>query len=293
MIIENYSVEIKSQKPLGVGGQGSVFKGINNQTGEEVAVKIIDLSIPSNRAAFESEFQANTKRRAGLKNVVEILASYQKENIGFIMMKRYDCDLFSYAFEERDTLLPINEVKILFKKICIGVRRLHRDRIAHLDLKPENILLDLKTMEPYICDFGNAFTSATNSKNKRRSRALSVEIPALGYRGTRKYSSPEMILNPFFYDPFKADIYSLGIILYILLCGSYPGYNDDGTINTDSLLDDGIPRDCFDLLKALLTSNPVDRFYIDQIIEHPFLETGSKFRKAKGMVKTFRKSVGF
>ena len=266
MNIGDYTIQIKGS--LGTGGQGSVFKGRNNKTGEKVAIKVIDLSTTENRKAFESEFQALSVKSKYIKNVVEILGTFQNEKSGFVVMKRYDCDLFTVAFEERDNaLLPELVVKELFRKICNGVKYLHREGVAHLDIKPENILIDRNTMEPYICDFGNAFTSCCK---KKKDRSNSISVPALGYRGTRRYSSPEMDFSPFFYDPFKADIYSLGITLYNLLVGSYPTENIDGSINLDGFAASH-SNDCVNLLQRLLNSDPNERISVEEILKHPYL----------------------
>merc|ERR1712137_774735 len=196
----------------GAGGQGTVLKGVHKSTGDKVAIKTINLVSTGSRLAFEAEYQAMSKLSSNFSNVCKIEEAIIDEDRGYIVMKRYDCDLFAYAFEMRENPLPEQEVKIIFTKICRGVRNLHRNRIAHLDLKPENILLDLDTLEPYICDFGSAFTSSKKCTSKRK-RAEIKEVPALGRRGTRKFSSPEMSSSPMLYDPFRADIYSLGVVL--------------------------------------------------------------------------------
>ena len=270
MLVGDYTIKNINGNALGVGGQGSVYEGKNNKTGTKVAIKVIDLSNPSNRKAFESEYQVLCARSKSIKNVVDIPGTFQKDQLGFIIMKQYDCDLFSFAFEESDSLLPEIVAKEIFRKICIGVKNLHREGIAHLDIKPENILMDRNTMGPYICDFGNAFTSTAT----KRQRSNSINVPALGYRGTKRYSSPEMDLTPYFYDPFKSDIYSLGITLYILLVGSYPSKNLDGSINLDGIKDKS--KDCINLLHSLLNCNPDERDSIERIIKHPYLGTPKK-----------------
>ena len=278
MNIDNFEIQASS---LGVGGQGSVFKGKNRKTGEQVAIKIIDLSNPSNRKAFESEYQVFTAKSKNLQNVVDVLGLFQKENFGFIVMKAYDCDLFAISFEENDSLLPESVVKTLFKKICFGIKNLHHEGIAHLDIKPENILIDRNTMEPYICDFGNAYTSTANTKRRKSNFKI---IPALGYRGTRRYSSPEMDESPFSYDPYSADIYSLGITLYILLVGSYPILSKDGSINFNEN-QYCFSKDCIDLLQSLLNKDPYKRYSIDNILKHPYL---TKKKTAFSRVSKFK-----
>ena len=132
-------------------------------------------------------------------------------------------------------------------------------------------------MEPYICDFGNVFCSLSKNKRKRSNSEL---IPALGYRGTRRYSSPEMDESPFSYDPFSADICSLGITLYILLVGSYPNKNKDGSLNLSEFPEE-LSNDCVDLLKSLLNEDPCKRYSINNIITHPYLKRKANQRFSK------------
>lgn len=266
--IGNYIIDTNRQN-LGVGGQGSVVSGKNVLTGELVAIKIINLLNEQNRKAFESEYQVFCAKNKSnkLQNVVDVCEILQKDNLGYIVMKKYDCDLFTLAFEENEnSLLPEIIIKQLFRKICIGVKSLHKLGIAHLDIKPENILLERKTLEPYICDFGNAFTSVSS----RRKRSNSNIIPALGYRGTRRYSPPEMDSSSFAYDPFRADIYSLGVTLYVLLLGSYP-LKKNGILDMQGL-DTLLSSNCIDLLKSLLEMDPHERHSVDQILNHPYLK---------------------
>ena len=246
---------------LGSGGQGRVFKGINSCTGEKVAIKIVDLASSCNESAFNSE-KAIFEKKKKMKYITETLDVQKNNNQGFVIMKLYDCDLFSYAFEQNQ-ILQESTVKKIFLQICEGVRELHKAKIAHLDLKPENILLNIATLTPYICDFGCSVSSHDNSANNRkaRSRVLCVKNPCAD-RGTRKYASPEMYSSQE-YDPYRADSYSLGVLLHTLTTGRYPTEK----ISAKS----EVSPECFDLIQSLLHTDPSKRLYIDQIIEHPFL----------------------
>lgn len=256
------------------GGQGSILNAIDKRTNQPVAIKRINILGTHSRLAFEAEFRAMTKLSLKIPNVCKIEDVFQDDSHGYLVMKRYDCDLYEYAFERQNPLSEEN-IRVLFIKICRGLKHLHRARIAHLDLKPENILLDLQTFEPYICDFGSAFTSSCHKSNRRRTRACIQEIPALGYRGTRKFSSPEISLNPNIYDPFRADIYSLGVILHVLTTGRYPKLilNDNGEDIVDfTWAKDNTSDKCFDLLIALTNPSPTERMSIDKVLEHPWIK---------------------
>jgi len=275
---------------IGAGGQGTVLKGVHKSTGDKVAIKTINLVSTGSRLAFEAEYQAMSKLSSNFSNVCKIEEAIIDEDRGYIVMKRYDCDLFAYAFEMRENPLPEQEVKIIFTKICRGVRNLHRNRIAHLDLKPENILLDLDTLEPYICDFGSAFTSSSTKTCRRKTRATLSEVPALGYRGTRKFSSPEIQLFPNQYDPYRADIFSLGIILHILITGYYPKSetDDDGNVVRDwTYAKEAMSPSCYDLLTSLTHYSPTERLYIDEVLDHPWIKPSRRKSIAKLTHKLF------
>lgn len=267
------------------GGQGSVLLGVHKITKQKVAIKRINLTSYHSRLAFESEYRAMTKLSSKIPNVCKIEDVFQDETYGYLVMKRYKCDLFQYAFELEKSLLPEDEVKLLFSKICRGVKALHKARIAHLDLKPENILLD-DNYEPFICDFGSAFTCSSMKSNRRKSRACIQEIPALGYRGTRKFSSPEVSATPNIYDPYRADIYSLGVILHVLMTGYYPKviFDELGNEKRDFTISKNLVSEkCYDLITALTNPDPEERISIDKIFDHPWIKRNR--RKSLAQIK--------
>ena len=109
--------------------------------------------------------------------------------------------------------LKEKEASKFFQDIVSGVEYLHRLRIVHRDLKPENLLLDnFKNIK--IVDFG---LSNTYKKNELLKTAC----------GSPCYAAPEMIAGKK-YESIKVDIWSCGVILYALLCGSLP-FEDQNT----------------------------------------------------------------
>ena len=162
----------------------------------------------------------------------------------------------------------------LFLKIVLGVKFLHENNIAHCDLKPENILLD-KYFNPKINDFG--FSQKFNGKNgdyllHKRS-------------GTPIYSSPDVRLAfTKGYDGIKNDIFSLGVLLFVITIGEFPfessTYSDDkykfiikGRFqkfweNFDNI---DISDEFKDLINRLLSLNPSKRLTTDEIIKHPWI----------------------
>ena len=116
-------------------------------------------------------------------------------------------DLFKYIW-----LRNLNEkqAKFIFKKIIIGVQALHGAGIYHADLKLENILLD-QQFNPKIYNFSLSRIFWQNN----------VNIPINDYFGTRNYIAPQKFINVF-YNGDKADIFSLGVILFSLVTHLFP-----------------------------------------------------------------------
>ncbi len=139
----------------------------------------------------------------------------------------------------------------------------HRQSCVHRDLKLENILLD-KHENVKLCDFG--FTREYEGK------ANYLQT----FCGTICYSAPEMLKGEK-YAGEKVDVWSLGVILYALLCGELPFDDDDDNVTRTKILSsepaypDHIPPDALSLLKALLSKRPLLRPTLPDILAHPFL----------------------
>lgn len=139
----------------------------------------------------------------------------------------------------------------------------HSQSCVHRDLKLENILLD-KHENVKLCDFG--FTREYEGK------ANYLQT----FCGTICYSAPEMLKGEK-YAGEKVDVWSLGVILYALLCGELPFDDDDDGVTRTKILSqepnypDHIPPDALSLLKGLLSKRPLLRPTLPDILAHPFL----------------------
>ena len=170
--------------------------------------------------------------------------------------------------------IPENISAKIFLKIVLGVKYLHEHDIAHCDLKPENILLD-KYFNPKINDFG--FSQKFNRKNgdyllHKRS-------------GTPIYSSPDVRLAfTKGYDGIKNDIFSLGVLLFVITIGEFPFESANYSDSKYKFIMKGrfpkfwenfnnieISDEFKDLINKLLSHNPTKRLTTDEIIDHPWI----------------------
>jgi serine/threonine protein kinase len=139
----------------------------------------------------------------------------------------------------------------------------HRFGICHRDLKPENLLLDKEHNTIKIADFGMAALQPAGS-------LLST------FCGSPHYASPE-ILNGQKYKGDKTDIWSLGIILFVLLCGRLPFDEEDVSslrakvINGRYIMPTNLSKEAKDLIFRMLQTDPEVRFDMDQIWDHALM----------------------
>ena len=196
-------------------------RNINNNTEYEAKVRVINRGND-----FDRELQIATNASA-LNN--PYIIHLNNHGIGTIqnhgnIVNNKNYLIFDYC-SKRDLLRYIQlrrfnekQAKFIFKKILNGVQALHGAGIFHADLRPENILLDAQ-FNPKISCFALS----------RIFRQNNVNIPMNGYFGTRNYKAPQRFLNvP--YNGDKADIFSLGVILFFLVTHLSPfpsARNDD------------------------------------------------------------------
>jgi len=157
----------------------------------------------------------------------------------------------------------VEKVQKVFTQLVGAVLYVHNSQCVHRDLKLENILLD-KHENVKLCDFG--FTREYEGK------ASYLQT----FCGTICYSAPEMLKGEK-YAGEKVDVWSLGVILYALLCGELPFDEDDDNATRTKILSsepkwpDHLTPDARSLLEVLLSKRPLIRPGLSDILAHPFL----------------------
>ena len=170
-------------------------------------------------------------------------------------------ELYNYLLKHGS--LSIDKVQKIFTQLVGAVSYVHQQSCVHRDLKLENILLD-KHENVKMVDFG--FTREYEGKTNHLQT----------FCGTICYSAPEMLKGEK-YAGEKVDVWSLGIILYALLCGELPFDDDDDNVTRTKILSedpkypDHLPADAVSLIKVLLSRRPLLRPTLPEILSHPFL----------------------
>ena len=261
--MEPYQVE----KEIGQGGFSRVYLATRKADGKQFAVKVIanDDNTQNENVLRELKIQSEFDS----PYIVNIYDSYQDgKQIVLIIEYINGGELFD-AIVKRGSYSE-KEAADLIQQVLLGLKILHTNNVTHRDLKPENLLLMENpdgTTTVKISDFGLAGLFEKNAQMNT-------------YCGTEGYAAPEIMQNiP--YDQ-TVDIWSLGVIIYIILSGFRPFEADDRyelyqqVIKADyeffSPEWDTISNEAKDLIFRMLKVNPKERISIDEALNHPWIK---------------------
>lgn len=254
----------KLGKTIGLGSFGKVKVAECVQTGLKVAIKIIDLLKIKKTRGEESKVRREITIMQVLvhPHVVRLHEVIEtSENIYLVMEFMESGDLYDYI--QLKGRLPEDEARKLFQQMMYGVQYCHRNMVVHRDLKPENILLD-SNYDLKISDFGL-------SNVMRDGHFLRTSC------GSPHYAAPEVISEQLYVGP-EVDVWSCGVILYAILCGTLP-FDDENTSALYRKIKSGIfkfPRyisdEARDLIAKILVVDPMRRITIPEIHRHQWFQ---------------------
>ncbi|XP_074565551.1 CBL-interacting serine/threonine-protein kinase 12-like [Curcuma longa] len=257
---------------LGHGAFAKVYHARHAETGESVAIKVLD-----KEKILQSGLAAHTKREIAIlrrvrhPNIVhlhEVMAT--KSKIYFVMELVRGGELFARVAKGR---LPEPAARRYFQQLVSAVAFCHARGVYHRDLKPENLLLDDRG-DLKVSDFGLSAVS-----DQMRQDGLFHT-----FCGTPAYVAPEVLARKG-YDGAKADIWSCGVILFVLMAGYLP-FHDHNLMLMYRKIQKGefrSPRwfsaDLLRLLSRLLDTNPATRITIPEIMDNRWFKKG--FRQVR------------
>jgi len=213
-----YELEV----PLGRGGSGEVWRGRDMATHRPVAIKLVELSQiddPGQLAETIGRFRREATVISGLKhpNIVSALDAGRIGNQLFMVMELAPGISLASMMDERGArgmgLFPVSSVLRLAEQVCAGLVAAHEAGVVHRDIKPTNLMVTPQ-LSVKIIDFGIARLLSDNAPR--------LTLPAQTV-GTIAYMSPEQAQG--FEVDGRADLYSLGCVLYQLLSGRPPFFS--------------------------------------------------------------------
>ncbi|XP_076374379.1 calcium/calmodulin-dependent protein kinase II isoform X14 [Megalopta genalis] len=261
---DNYDLK----EELGKGAFSVVRRCVQKSTGHEFAAKIINTKKLTARDFQKLEREARICRKLQHQNIVRLHDSIQEENCHYLV---FDLVTGGELFEDIVAREFYSEADAshCIQQILESVHHCHHNGVVHRDLKPENLLLASKAKGAAVklADFG-----------------LAIEVQGdaqawFGFAGTPGYLSPEVLKKEPYGKP--VDIWACGVILYILLVGYPPFWDEDqhrlyaqikaGSYDYPSPEWDTVTPEAKNLINQMLTVNPSKRITASEALKHPWI----------------------
>lgn len=287
---------------LGKGSYGTVQLGRLRGTKLHRAIKIIDKAKVNHVERFQLEVEI--MMRLNHPTILRLFDYFEDEfSIYLILEVCSGGELFGHIIEHQS--FNEHEARIIFKQISKAIYYCHLNGVCHRDLKPENFIMVSKN-HPFllkVIDFGLSRTFPNSDNGSLTPHDLNaLQLPKLRRQtkailrtkaGTPFYIAPEVLSGNY---TEKCDVWSCGVILYILLCGYPPFYGDNNKEILDSVrtgkLDfpdlewkDKSPE-AIDLIKKILCP-PETRLFADEVIKHPWMQSKTLKTHATNFEKLF------
>ncbi|KAM7018660.1 calcium/calmodulin-dependent protein kinase (CaM kinase) II beta 1 isoform 14-T14 [Tautogolabrus adspersus] len=263
-----FTDEYQLYEELGKGAFSVVRRCVKLCTGQEYAAKIINTKKLSARDHQKLEREARICRLLKHSNIVRLHDSISEEGFHYLL---FDLVTGGELFEDIVAREYYSEADAshCIHQILDSVHHIHQHDIVHRDLKPENLLLASKCKNAAVklADFG-----------------LAIEVQGdqqawFGFAGTPGYLSPEVLRKEAYGKP--VDIWACGVILYILLVGYPPFWDEDqhklyqqikaGAYDFPSPEWDTVTPEAKNLINQMLTINPAKRITAQEALKHPWV----------------------
>ncbi|KAG0155225.1 hypothetical protein PDIDSM_799 [Penicillium digitatum] len=263
-------------KTIGAGSMGKVKLAKNTETGEQVAIKIVPrLSTEEHRTSRETERadrskEIRTAREAAIVSLVNHpyicgMRDVVRTSYHWYMLFEYvnGGQMLDYIISHGK--LKEKQARKFARQIASALDYCHRNSIVHRDLKIENILIS-KTGDIKIIDFGLSNLFSPKSLLKTFCGSLYFAAPEL--LQARQYTGPEV------------DVWSFGIVLYVLVCGKVP-FDDQSMPQLHAKIKKGVVEyppgltaECRHIISRMLVTDPKQRASLAEIMSHPWMNKG-------------------
>ncbi|KAJ3333212.1 MAP/microtubule affinity-regulating kinase 3 [Blyttiomyces sp. JEL0837] len=259
--VGNYRID----KTIGQGTYGKVKLGCHMYTDEKVAIKVIEKAqIQSAKQVARLQREIRFLKLLHHPHIVKVYDVVETSDFIYIVMEyAAGGELFDYIVAHKR--VKEKEARSFFRMVLSAVDYCHKNAVIHRDLKPENLLLDERKWIKIIdFGFGNNY---------------SIDGLLDTFCGSPFYAAPEMILGKKYEGP-EVDMWSLGVILFALLCGHLP-FDDDNMKELYKKIASGtytcpdyLMPNARHLIGRLITVDPKKRATLDEVLTHPWVNEG-------------------
>lgn len=252
---KDFHAQYMVKEQLGKGGFGVVYSAVRRCDGLEVAVKEVnkDERVVVGNGNLPLEV-ALMQQLQDVPGVIRFIDYFDMQTCFYIVMERFHSkDLFDFISEQGP--LPEALAKDIFRQLLTTLVSCHQKGVVHRDIKDENILIDLNTFKIKLIDFGSGCFLEDRVYRE--------------FQGTRVYSPPEWV-NSRAYRPEGLTVWSLGVLLYDMVCGDIPFETDEDICGADPSFPSHVSSACRSLILSCLRLRPRDRLALESILSHPW-----------------------
>ncbi|EDO36587.1 predicted protein, partial [Nematostella vectensis] len=235
-------------------------------TGERVAVKVIDKTKLDEVSREHLLKEVRCMKLVQHPNVVRLYQVIDTNTKLYLILELGDGgDMYDYIMNH-DKGLPEEKARYFFRQIVLAIDYCHKLHVVHRDLKPENVIFFKNQDMAKLTDFGFSNNFIPNEK-------LDTAC------GSLAYSAPEVLLGDAYEAP-AVDVWSLGVILYMLVCGQAPFSEANDSETLTKIMDcrydvpDHVSPLCKNLISRMLIREPHNRASLGEIMSHPWLQQG-------------------
>ncbi|KAK2467758.1 hypothetical protein APHAL10511_000053 [Amanita phalloides] len=256
---------------IGKGAYGSVHKGKHIATGSIVALKIINLDTPDDDVGDIQREVTLLSQLRDAPNITKYFGCYlDGPRVWIVMEYAQGGSVLSLMKASRTGYLEEKYIAVIIREVLIGLNYLHKVPVIHRDIKAANILVT-GSGKVMICDFGVSALLATTSSKRNT------------LTGTPYWMAPEVVQSVPAYDT-KADIWSLGIMIYEMARGSPPHSNIDKfkvmdlipRIKPPRLLENEGGKDMRDFMASCLKESPSERLAAEELGKTKWMRSVAK-----------------
>ncbi|XP_016337724.1 serine/threonine-protein kinase pim-2-like [Sinocyclocheilus anshuiensis] len=252
---------------LGEGTFGAVYEGSRRQDGFKVAVKYVAktenveyISIPGHSKPLPLEVALHilANRGPSIPEIIQLLDWQDQHNHYVMVMERPSpCeDLFEFA-ERHGGSIDEGLACVVMRQATQAAYMCCRRGVLHGDIKLENLLINKETHEVKLIDFGCG--------DLLKKSAYKI------FTGTDQYCPPEF-KEKGEYNGKPATVWSLGVLLFALVCGDFPNVDDLNKINANNFSKAGLSEECCQLISSCIQQEPEQRLRLSKILLHDWFK---------------------
>jgi len=243
-------------KLIAAGNYGKVKKAYYIDSGNEVAVKIINKKLMNEQEAVNAMKEIEILSKLHHPNIIQFLDLVDTDDRLYMFM---ECAKGGSTLKQYIAREPLSEAqsKNVFKQLASAMKYCHEENVIHRDIKPSNVLISGKE-EVKVIDFG--LSAVIESGNLRNT-----------FCGSPSYTAPEILLGEKYFGK-PVDVWSLGVLLYLMVANTLPFDCLQNSIACKWVLLDKVSEDCNNLLSKMIVLDPSRRASLPEILKHPWLQ---------------------